>query len=114
MVGLRRAKTVLLVLVVVISNTIATGAPLDPGPKGSGAAAPLGATVPGGGNAAAPVGATAPAAAAGGLAAAPAGAAGSLDVKAAGAKGDGTTDDTAVRTKSDITCIIRFYSHLFY
>lgn len=103
MVGLRRAKTVLLVLVVVISNTIADGAPLDRGPKGSGAAAPLGATVPGGGNAAAPVGATAPAAAAGGLAAAPAGAAGSLDVKAAGAKGDGTTDDTAVRTKSDIT-----------
>ncbi|CAN6888107.1 unnamed protein product [Brassica oleracea] len=101
MVGLRRAKTVLLVLVVVISNTIATGAPLDPGPKGSGAAAPLGATVPGGGNAAAPVGATAPAAAAGGLAAAPAGAAGaagSLDVKAAGAKGDGTTDDTAAFT----------------
>ncbi|XP_018486749.1 exopolygalacturonase clone GBGA483-like [Raphanus sativus] len=67
MVGLRRAKTVLLVLVVAILNTIANGAPLDPGPKGSGAAAPTG----------------------------PAGTGGALDVKAAGAKGDGTTDDTA-------------------
>ncbi|KAG2272488.1 hypothetical protein Bca52824_067043 [Brassica carinata] len=80
MVGLRRAKTVLLVLVVVISNTIANGAPCSRTKESP----------------AAPVGATAPAAAAGGLAAAPAGAAGSLDVKAAGAKGDGTTDDTAV------------------
>lgn len=85
MVGLRRAKTVLLVLVVAILNTIANGAPLDPGPKGSGAAAPTG----------------------------PAGSGGALDVKAAGAKGDGTTDDTAVRTKSDITHIHRFILSYF-
>lgn len=98
MVGLRRASTWLLVALLVMATTIANGAK-----------APKGGTAPAeakGGDAAAPTEAT------GSAAAGPAGAkgsGGSLDVKAGGAKGDGKTDDSAVRTK--FFCIY-FYSLL--
>ncbi|CAH8290299.1 unnamed protein product [Eruca vesicaria subsp. sativa] len=49
MVGLRRAKTVFIVFVVAIANTIANGTPLDPAaPGGAKPAAPGGATAPAG------------------------------------------------------------------
>ncbi|KAL1198571.1 hypothetical protein V5N11_021648 [Cardamine amara subsp. amara] len=70
MVGFRRASGVLIVVLVVMTTTIANGT--APDPKEGKEPGPTGATAPG-----AALGAKG----------------GSLDVKASGAKGDGTTDD---------------------